>query len=93
MPAEFDAGHVYHLFVVRTLARDAFQARLRASGIETLIHYPIGIPRQAALASEVPQECPEADRAADEVCSLPLYPSLSEEAVDYVARVVQATDR
>ncbi len=88
---EFDAGHVYHLFVVRTAGRDAFQARLRASGVETLIHYPIAIPHQAALASEVPQPCPEADCAADEVCSLPLYPSLSDEAADYVADVVNDT--
>jgi dTDP-3-amino-3,4,6-trideoxy-alpha-D-glucose transaminase len=93
VPPEFDAGHVYHLFVVRTPDRDAFQAKLRASGVETLIHYPIAIPQQAALALEVPSPCPEAQRAADEVCSLPLYPSLSDEAADYVAGVVQGVAR
>src|SRR5437773_2352339 len=46
---ELDTGHVYHLFVVlahdRT-AREDLQTRLAAEGIETLIHYPVPIPRQ-----------------------------------------------
>lgn len=89
VPPECDPGHVYHLFVVRTPARDALQAHLREAGIETLVHYPIAIPDQAALASEAPATCPEARRAADEVCSLPLYPSLSEVSVAEVAAAVQ----
>ncbi len=89
VPPELDAGHVYHLFVVRTPMREAFQAHLRAEGVETLVHYPIPIPRQAALASEEPATCPEADRAAREVCSLPLYPSLHGHAVETVAAAVQ----
>jgi dTDP-4-amino-4,6-dideoxygalactose transaminase len=90
VPPEFDAGHVYHLFVVRTQVRDAFQAHMKASGIETLVHYPVPIPRQAALSGTDPAECPQADRAAREVCSLPLYPSLTDEAVHKVATAVHA---
>ncbi len=86
MPPEFDAGHVYHLFPVLTPARDAMQKHLSANGIETLIHFPIPIPRQKALASEQPAQCPVADRVCDEVFSLPLYPSLPDAAVDRVAR-------
>ena len=52
VPPEADAGHVYHLFPVRSGARDAMQAHLTARGIETLIHYPVPIPRQPALATE-----------------------------------------
>lgn len=85
IPREFDPGHVYHLFVVRTAGRDAFQQHMRNAGVETLIHYPISIPRQAALADQEPASCPVADRAAAEVCSLPLYPSLSDKAVAHVA--------
>jgi dTDP-3-amino-3,4,6-trideoxy-alpha-D-glucose transaminase len=88
VPPELDAGHVYHLFVVRTPARDALQAHLRAASVETLVHYPIAVPRQLALASESPTPCPEAERAAAEVCSLPLYPSLTHEALDHVAHAV-----
>jgi dTDP-3-amino-3,4,6-trideoxy-alpha-D-glucose transaminase len=89
VPPELDTGHVYHLFPVRTTDRDAFQAHLHARGIETLIHYPVPIPRQPALAGASPAPCPVADRVCAEVCSLPLYPGLSAEAVRMVAAAVE----
>jgi dTDP-4-amino-4,6-dideoxygalactose transaminase len=89
VPPEMDPGHVYHLFVVRTGAREALQAHLRAAGVETLVHYPIALPRQPALAAADPAACPHADRAAREVCSLPLYPSLEDDALARVAAAVR----
>ena len=97
IPAERDPGHVYHLFVVRVQdARDVdhnprtiLQASLASRGIETLIHYPVPIPRQPALAGTQPVDCPVAARACDEVLSLPLYPGLSETDVDLVAASVR----
>ena len=85
VPPEADAGHVYHLFPVLSPARDALQAHLRANGIETLIHYPVPIPRQPALASEAPADCPVAARVCDQILSLPLYPRLDDRAVAAVA--------
>ena len=61
------------------------QSILRSAGIETLIHYPVPIPKQPALASEHPADCPVANRVCDEVLSLPLYPSLPADTVDRVA--------
>jgi len=90
VPREFDAGHVYHLFVVRTTQREAFQAHMTAQGVQTLVHYPKALTRQPAIQSESPVACPEAERAADEVCSLPLYPSLSMDHVELVADAVQS---
>ena len=80
VPREFDAGHVYHLFPVLAEQRDAFQAHMNARGIETLIHYPVPIPRQPALKSTSPAMCPVADRVCAQVVSLPMYPGLSDEA-------------
>jgi dTDP-3-amino-3,4,6-trideoxy-alpha-D-glucose transaminase len=54
---ERDHGHVYHLFVVTTGERAALQAHLAAHGIETLIHYPVPIPRQPALAGRFIPRC------------------------------------
>jgi dTDP-4-amino-4,6-dideoxygalactose transaminase len=85
VPPLVDEGHVFHLFPVRSDARERVQSRLRAAGIETLIHYPVPIPRQPALASEQPADCPVADRVCAEVLSLPLYPSLPTDAVSRVA--------
>jgi len=89
VPPEFDAGHVYHLFPVLSAQRDTVREHLRANGVETLIHFPVPIPRQRALASEQPADCPVADRVCDEVFSLPLYPSLPDAAVDRVADVLR----
>jgi dTDP-3-amino-3,4,6-trideoxy-alpha-D-glucose transaminase len=90
VPRECDAGHVYHLFPVLVAERDRFQAHMRAAGIETLIHYPVPIPRQPAAAAWTPDPCPVADRVCATVVSLPLYPSLSAAALAEVAAAVAA---
>jgi len=90
VPRECDAGHVYHLFVIRTARRAALQAHLADAGIETLVHYPVPIPRQPALVSQHPVDCPEGNLACDEVLSLPLHPGLAVADVDAVAASVCA---
>ncbi len=90
VPPEFDAGHVYHLFPVLTAQRDRFQAHMREQGVETLIHYPVPIPRQPALAGANPAMCPVADRVCAEIVSLPMYPALTDGAVDKVGRAAAA---
>lgn len=88
VPPELDPGHVYHLFPVRSSAREALRAELCEAGIETLIHYPVPIPRQPALASESPAACPVADQVCAEIFSLPLYPSMPEAHAVEVARAI-----
>lgn len=88
VPPELDPGHVYHLFPVRSSAREALRAKLDEAGIETLIHYPVPIPRQPALASESPAACPVADQVCAEIFSLPLYPSMPEAHAVEVARAI-----
>jgi UDP-2-acetamido-2-deoxy-ribo-hexuluronate aminotransferase len=61
---------------------------LSAAGVETLVHYPVPIPRQPALAAEQPDQCPVADRICSEVFSLPLYAALPLAAVTEVAEVL-----
>ncbi len=90
VPRELDAGHVYHLFPVRSASRAAVQERLSAAGVATLVHYPVPIPRQPALASERPAVCPVADQVCAEIFSLPLYPSLPAGAVAQVAGILTA---
>lgn len=93
LPALQDPGHVYHLFVVRSGARRELQAHLTAAGVETLIHYPVPIPRQPAVAAVDPCECPIADRVCDELLSLPLHPALHDDDVDRVADAVNRFER
>ena len=77
VPPECDPGHVYHLFVVRTEARDRFMEHMTSHGIGTLVHYPVPVPRQPVFAG-LGRPCPIADRVCDEVCSLPLHPQLDD---------------
>jgi dTDP-4-amino-4,6-dideoxygalactose transaminase len=90
VPPEHDAGHVYHLFPVLSPRRDQFRAWLGERGIETLIHYPVPIPRQPALESQSPAACPEADRVCSQVCSLPIYPGMPEEDLRAVAAAARS---
>ena len=87
---ERDPGHVYHLFVVRTGERDALRAHLAARGVETLIHYPVSIPLQPALAAEYPADCPVAARMCGGILSLPLHPALRDDEADEIAAAVHA---
>jgi dTDP-4-amino-4,6-dideoxygalactose transaminase len=90
LPREFDAGHVYHLFPVLTDRRDQLQTHLKERGVETLIHYPVPIPRQPALQSANPAMCAIADRVCEQILSLPMYPGLSDSAISTVCEAVAA---
>jgi dTDP-3-amino-3,4,6-trideoxy-alpha-D-glucose transaminase len=93
VPAEFDPGHVYHLFPVLSADRTGFQAHLAGAGVETLIHYPVAIPRQPAFSNAGPAECPIADRVCGQVLSLPIYPSLPDSAISQVIEAANSRDR
>jgi dTDP-3-amino-3,4,6-trideoxy-alpha-D-glucose transaminase len=92
VPPECDSGHVYHLFVVRVPDRDRLQQQLAADGIETLVHYPMPIPRQQAFADTAPADCPIAARACSEVLSLPLHPGLSDDDLACVVTALKGHD-
>jgi hypothetical protein len=83
-PAFEGADHVYHLFIVRTAEREAFRAHLESLGISTAVHYPFPIHRTEAYAPagvETP-DLPAAARLAEEICTLPLFPTMSDEEID-----------
>jgi dTDP-3-amino-3,4,6-trideoxy-alpha-D-glucose transaminase len=93
VPSQADAGHVYHLFPVLSDRRSELQAHLSQAGVETLIHYPVPIPRQPALFAAGPAVCPIADRVCGQLLSLPLYPSLSEADVSAVVTAIRTFSR
>lgn len=73
-----DVDPVWHQFVVRHPRRDALQSRLRESGIETAIHYPVPIHQQGAYRHAIKQPLPRCEELARTSLSLPLYPDLTE---------------
>lgn len=85
-----EATHVYHLYVVRTPKRDKLQQYLAANGIGTLIHYPIPPHLQQAYASLGYKngDFPIAEELAETSLSLPLWPGMTEEQVEYIASII-----
>lgn len=89
-PAEAER-HVWHLFVVRCAARDALQAHLAASGVQTMVHYPIPPHRQEAYrGGELAGDWPVTDAIHAEVLSLPMGPHLTDAEAERVAEAVNA---
>jgi dTDP-4-amino-4,6-dideoxygalactose transaminase len=90
---ERDRGHVYHLFAIRSAARDALQAHLARAGVETLIHYPVPLHEQPALSTFATVACPEAARAGRELLSLPIHPRLTDADATRVVEAVGTFQR
>jgi dTDP-4-amino-4,6-dideoxygalactose transaminase len=87
-----DATHVYHLYVVRTDARDEVRAALLQKGVGTGVHYPVPVHQQPAYAGRVALGefgCPETTAAAPQILSLPLYPELTDDQVDFICNVLR----
>ena len=87
-----DRFHIYHLYVVRVPQRDRFQQLLAEQGIATLIHYPVPVHLQAAYAECRVQRAylPITEQLASEIVSLPIYPELRDDEVDYIIAKVSS---
>jgi dTDP-4-amino-4,6-dideoxygalactose transaminase len=87
-----NATHVFHQYVLRAPDRVAIQARLRAAGIGTGVHYPVPVHLQPAYLGRVamgPSRCAATERASAEVLSLPMYPQLSDAQVEQVGAALR----
>lgn len=84
------SSHVFHLYVVRTAQRDTLQTSLNTAGIGTLIHYPLPPHLQNAYKELGYQkgDFPIAETLADTSLSLPIYPGLTIDAIDYICERV-----
>jgi dTDP-4-amino-4,6-dideoxygalactose transaminase len=77
---------IFHLFVVQTPQRAALQAFLAERGIGSGVHYPLPAHRQTPYAADV--SLPHTEQLAERVLSLPMYPELDEDDVDYVTAAI-----
>ncbi len=78
-------------YVVRTKQRDALVKHLRDNGVEVLISWPIPMHKQPAL-NLAHFALPETEAISREVLSLPMYPELDNEQVDYVIEIVRGLE-
>ncbi|HEX6225029.1 MAG TPA: DegT/DnrJ/EryC1/StrS family aminotransferase [Chryseolinea sp.] len=86
-----EARHVYHLFVIRTSQREALQKYLSDRSIETAVHYPIPPHLQKGLMNLgfKKGDFPITERIADTALSLPLWPGMEPDQVDYVCDIIK----
>ena len=85
-----NTSHTFHLYVVRVSQRDALAAFLKEKGIETSIHYPVALPFLKAYnyLQNKTADFPIAYSYQDEILSLPMYPELTNEMMNYVANSI-----
>jgi len=83
--------HVFHLYVVRTLHREALREALAATEITSAVHYPQAVHLQPAYASlgYKPGSCPNSEAASAEIVSLPIFPQLASAEAEQVIRSIR----
>lgn len=83
---------IYNQYTLRVERRDALQEFLKARGIGSAVYYPLPLHLQPCFAylGYRPGRCPEAERAAGEVLSLPVFPELTRAQLDEVVAGVRA---
>jgi dTDP-4-amino-4,6-dideoxygalactose transaminase len=89
-PELFGEDHVFHLYVIRTNRRDELQAHLRDLNVFTGIHYPVPCHKQPAIAKgeSVTHDMTVTDQIAGEILSLPIFPELTSDEIEYVVNGV-----
>jgi len=90
-PMDDDKKSVYHRYVVRSPRRDELMKYLQSQGIGVGIQYPTPLHKQIAWKEKGYGEyhLPIAERVAQEILSIPMYPELRQEEVEYIIAKVE----
>jgi dTDP-4-amino-4,6-dideoxygalactose transaminase len=82
---------VYHLYVIMAKNRDALSKHLNDNGIQTGLHYPIPLHKQAAYAylNHKEGDFPVAEECCSRILSIPMYPEIPEEQIDFVCKTIE----
>ncbi|MFX0105282.1 MAG: DegT/DnrJ/EryC1/StrS family aminotransferase [Candidatus Hodarchaeota archaeon] len=82
--ASYIDKQVYHIYAIRLKNRDEFQSYLLKNGIPTIIHYPIPIQRTEPFKHLDIFNNKKTLKFAEELLSLPIYPFLTDEEIEYI---------
>lgn len=86
-----DNNNIFHQYTIRVANRDKLKDYLRASDIPTMIYYPIPLHLQPVFKYLGYQQgdFPEAEKASQEVLSLPIYPDITKEDQDDIIKKIK----
>ncbi len=89
-----DSKHTFHLYVIKHEKRDALAEYLKEKGIETAIHYPVALPNMKAYQylNHKKSDFPVSSANQDKILSLPMYPELTKEQIEYVCNCIKEFD-
>lgn len=89
--AEAGAAHAYHLYVIRTTNRTGLIEHLKKAGIASGIHYPIPLHLQPVYKNLNYKrgDFSVTEKVSDEIVSLPMYPELTFEQVDFICAKIR----
>jgi dTDP-4-amino-4,6-dideoxygalactose transaminase len=89
--ADTSVKHVYHVYALRAMQRDALAQQLADKDIGALIHYPIPLHLQEAYKNlgYKKGDFPFAEKIALEIISLPMYPFMNKTQVKFVAQAIK----
>ena len=91
LPQTYDEkAAVWHVFVVRTKERDAFQQYLSDNGVQTIIHYPCPPHKQLAYKEWNNLSYPISEEIHNTIISLPISPVMTDDEVEKVVEIVNA---
>jgi len=91
-PVAAGARHIYHQYTVRVEGdRDGALEQLKAAGVGSAVYYPTPIHKLIPYA-HMDVELPVTDRAAAEVLSIPVHPSLTDDQLDRIVDAVNALE-
>ncbi|MEI6127106.1 MAG: DegT/DnrJ/EryC1/StrS family aminotransferase [Pseudomonadota bacterium] len=96
LPFEADyAKHVYHIYPIRIQNRDALIDALAAKGISSGIHYPVPLHLTEAYAhlGYKKGSFPVSEKCAGELVSLPMFPELNQEQIEFVVTAIKEFDK
>ena len=82
--------HVFHLYVIQVENRDRVQESLQEKGVATGVHYPIALPFLKAYQylGHKPPDFPIAHTQMTRIMSIPMYPELTGDQINYVADMI-----
>jgi len=85
------ARHIYHVYAIRSIKRDEIFNALKNNDVGAVIHYPIPLHLQKAYSDlgYKKGDFPVAERVAQEIISLPIYPYMKDKDIKFVVKLIK----